>query len=190
LNEKEKRDHHEKNIGILFTPEGEKAWEYAKAFPGPGFEDIIVEAGQGNIPYADTPYDRMGQVICADMLSPHFMKQASEKEIDLLMVPSFDSSIFAPLLTYSSAYRAVENGFTMIRIAGGDGRSVVIDPYYRQWAGQDCDKQNTKNFYANAPVVSINTFYAAIGFIFPYFIVLLLLSMIVVPVIRAVKKQS
>jgi hypothetical protein len=42
----------------------------------------------------------------------------------------------------------------MIRIAGGDGYSAVIDPYYRQWAAQNSFEQGLINFYANVAVVS------------------------------------
>ncbi len=36
LNETEKKDKLMKNIGILFTPEGNIGWEYVKAFPVAG----------------------------------------------------------------------------------------------------------------------------------------------------------
>ncbi|MBN1799732.1 MAG: carbon-nitrogen hydrolase family protein [Spirochaetales bacterium] len=189
LNKKERKKQAEKNMSVLFTPDGKKAWEYAKAFPGPGFEDVIVEAGPRNIPYIDTPYGRIGQVICVDMCLPHYLRQAAVKNIDLLFVPSFDAPMFTPLITYTSAYRALENGFTMVRIAGFTGDSAVIDPYYRYWAGQNFIEHGSRNFYTNVPVVSHDSFYAAIGFIFPYIIVLLLLSLIVLAIIRTEKKE-
>jgi len=188
LNEKEKKDKAMKNTGILFTPEGNIGWEYEKAFPVPGFEDFFIEPGPRNIPYLDTPYGRIGQVICADMIPPHYIRQAAVKNIDLLLVPSWDTITYTPLFTFSSAYRAVENGFTMIKITG-DGHSAVIDPYYRQWAGQNSFELGSTNFYVNVPVVSKKTFYAVIGFIFPYVISLLLISLIVFAVKRATKKR-
>ena len=188
LNEKEKKDRVMKNMGILFTPDGKIGWEYLKAYPAIGYEDLMVEAGSRNIPYLDTPYGRIGQVICADMLHPHYIEQAAAKNIDILLVPSYDTTFYTPLLTFVSAYRAVENGFTMIRIAG-DGHSAVIDPYYRQWAGQNFFEQGSTNFYANVPVVSKKAFYVIIGFIFPYVISLLLISLIVLAVKRAANKR-
>lgn len=188
LNEKEKKDRLMKNMGILFTPDGKIGWEYEKAYPGLGFEDLMVETGLRNIPYLDTPYGRIGQVICADMLHPHYIRQAAAKKIDLLLVPSYDTIFYNPLLTFSSAYRAVENGFTMIRVTG-DGHSAGIDPYYRHWAGQNFFEQGSVNFYANVPVVSKKTFYTRIGFIFPYVIVLLLILLIVQAIIKSKKKR-
>jgi apolipoprotein N-acyltransferase len=157
LNKEEKNNRAMKNISILFTPDEKIAWEYIKAFPGHGYEKFMVETGPRNIPYLDTKYGRIGQVICADMFLPHYIRQAAAKNIDLLLVPSFDAPMFTPLITFSSAYRAVENGFTMIRISGG-GHSAVVDPYYRHWAGQNYFEQETTNFYANVPVISRNTF--------------------------------
>lgn len=189
LNQKERIKQVEKNIGVLFTPDGETAWEYAKAILGP-FEDIIVEPGRRDIPYIDTPYGRLGQVICADMYMPHYLKQASEKNIDILFVPSFDAAIFNPLITYSSAYRAVENGFTMVRIGGFKGDSAVIDPYYRYRAGQNFTEHGAKNFYTNVSVISFDTFYASIGFLFSYINILFLCLCIVLACIRSVKKKE
>ena len=102
-------------------------------------------------------------------------------------MPSYDAVYWTPLHTFTSAYRAVENGFTMIRITG-DGNSAVMDPYYRHWSSQDTYIQGTMNFYANVPVISKNTFYAVIGFIFPYTIILLLISLIVLAVKQAMVK--
>jgi apolipoprotein N-acyltransferase len=167
-----------RNTSVLFTPEGERKWEYAKAFPAAGFEDVFTEAGSRDIPYLDTPYGRIGQVICADMVHPHYLRQAALKEIDLLLVPSWDTEAFTPLFTYSSAFRAVENGFTMVRVTG-DGRSAVIDPYYREWAGQDSSAHGTVNFYANVPVVSRTTFYGRFGHLLPYLAVAALIGLVV-----------
>ena len=189
LNEEEKNDRIMINKGVLFTPDGGIGWQYKKAFPGPGYEEYMVESGPKNIPYIDTPYGRIGQVICADMLFPHYIRQAAVKKIDLLLVPSFDSPFFTPLITFASGYRAVENGFTMIRISG-NGHSAIIDPYYRHWAGQNYFEQGTDNFYANVPMVSKKTIYASIGFIFPYIIILLLISLIIVAIIHAAKRDK
>jgi apolipoprotein N-acyltransferase len=186
LNEKEREERQMKNIGVLFTPEGEIGWEYAKAFPGAGFEDLMIEGGQRSIPYVDTPYGWIGQVICADMIFPRYIRQAAARDVGLLLVPAFDVTTFVPLITFGSAFRAVENGFTMVRISGG-GDSAVIDPYYRQWAGQSFQELGSRTFYANVPVVTLDTFNAGIGYIFPYVILFLLLSLIVLATKRAAK---
>ena len=178
LNETEKKNRIMRNIGVLFTPDGEIGWEYDKAYPATGYEDLMIETGKKEIPYLDTPYGRIGQVICADMLYPQYIKQVNEKEIDLLLVPSYDTSFYTPLLSFISAYRTVENGFTMVRITG-EGYSTVIDPYYKHWSGQNFFEQGSTNFYTNVPIISRKTFYSKIGFLFPYLIILVLVCLII-----------
>jgi apolipoprotein N-acyltransferase len=166
VNEGERNQRIMRNLSVFITPDGEVAWEYDKKYPARGYEDRMVETHQADIPWIDTPWGRIGQVICVDMIYPHYLRQASRNNIDLLMVPSFDTAFMTPMLTLSSAYRAVENGFTMIRVTG-DGLSAVIDPMYRQWAGQNSFLQGTPNFYANVPVISRTTAYPVTGAAFP-----------------------
>ncbi|MBN2006359.1 MAG: hypothetical protein JXA21_23605 [Anaerolineae bacterium] len=187
LNEAEKTEKIMKNISVLFTPEGETGWEYEKAYPTPG-EDLAVAAGSKIIPYLDTPYGRIGQATCFDLHFPQYIRQASVKNIDVLLDPSVDGSAYTPLHTFNAGYRAVENGFTLVRVTG-DGYSAVLDPYYRLWSAQHTFEQGTDNFYYNVPVVSKKTVYANIGFIFPYAVVLLLISLIIPAVVKATKKS-
>lgn len=188
LNEMEKKEMSLKNIGMLFTPEGKIGWEYEKAFPIPG-ENLLINSGPQNIPFLDTPYGRIGQVICYDMHFPHYINQAAAKNIDLLISPSYDGIAWTPLHTFNGGMRAVENGFTMVRITG-DGHSGVIDPYFRLWSSQDSFEQGTTNFYYNVPVISHNTIYGIIGLIFPYICIVFLISLIVVTIVRVVKMRS
>ena len=165
-----------KNIGILYTPDGKVGWEYEKGYPTSG-EYLFCNAGSRNMPYLDTPYGRIGQVICYDMHFPHYLRQASSKKIDLLLSQSYDAPAWTPLHTFNNGYRAVENGFTMVRIVG-DGHTAVIDPYYMHWGGMDTYQLGTDNFYFNVPVISRNTIYGYFGFIFPYIISFLLIIFI------------
>ena len=186
LDQSERRNRPMRNTSVFLTPAGEIAWEYAKAFPAAGFEDVFTESGPRDIPYLDTPYGRIGQVICADMVYPYYLRQAALRDIDLLLVPSWDTISYTPSLTYTSAYRAVEDGFTMVRVTG-DGQSAVIDPYYRQWANQSTFDHGTVNFYANVPVVSRTTFYGRLGFLFCYLAAAFLAALAVWAVIRSVR---
>jgi apolipoprotein N-acyltransferase len=188
LGDAERRSRPMRNSSVLFTPEGETGWEYAKAFPAAGFEDVFTEPGAREIPYLDTPYGRIGQVICADMIHPGYLRQAAAKDIDLLLVPSWDTAAHTPSFTFASAYRTVEDGFTMVRITG-DGQSAVIDPYYRNWAAQSSFDHGTINFYANVPVVSRTTFYGVIGFCFPYLAGLCLILLAGWGVVRALRAR-
>lgn len=189
LNVAEKRDRMLRNMGVLFTPTGEVGWEYTKAFPVPGLEEQFSVAGPRSIPYLDTPYGRIGQIICADATMPHYIRQAATKRIDILLNPSLDTVAHTPRFSLSSAIRAVENGFTMVRVTG-DGHSTVVDPYFRQVAGQDSFQQGTPILYVDVPVVSHQTVYARIGFLFPYAMALLLVALIAVAVAPTTRPRS
>jgi apolipoprotein N-acyltransferase len=166
-----------KNIGILFTPDGKTGWEYEKGYPTSG-EYLFCNAGSREIPYIDTPYGRIGQVICYDMHFPHYLRQTTIKKIDLLISQSYDAPTWTPLHSFNNGYRAVENGFTMVRIVG-DGHSAVIDPYYFHWGGKNTFQQGTNNFYFNVPVISRNTIYGYFGYVFPYVVAFLLLLLVI-----------
>ena len=69
--------------------------ELVKSLKRPRKVMMLVKAGQAVddfiekiIPYLDTPYGRIGQVICFDMVYPHYIRQAALKKIDLLLAPS------------------------------------------------------------------------------------------------------
>jgi len=188
LDQKEKTKKIMKNISVLFTPDGETGWVYEKAYPVTGWEDLAIEGGPKNIPYLDTPYGRIGQATCFDLHFPQYIRQAAVREIDLLLDPSVDGNAFTPLHTFNAGFRAVENGFTLVRVTG-DGYSAVIDPYYRLWSAQDTFEQGTDNFTYNVPLVSKKTFYASIGFIIPYMLAVLLVSLVMLAIIRAAQKK-
>lgn len=166
LDKDERKDKPELNMSICITPNGETAWEYAKTYPNPGLETNIVQSGFGDIPYVDTPYGRIGEVICADTIFPHFIKQAADKDIDILLNPSWDGKAFGLKIGYISALRAVENGFTMVRVSSG-GLTAVIDPQFTQWAKYDGMIEEKTDFYAKVPVISGNTIYGKVGYLFP-----------------------
>jgi apolipoprotein N-acyltransferase len=119
---------------------------------------------------------------------PQYIRQAAAKNIDILFVTAYDGSAYTPLHAFNNGYRAVENGFTMVRITG-DGYSAVIDPYYRLWFAHNSFEQGMGNIYYDVPAVSRKTFYASIGFIFPYVVVLLLISLVILAIVRATKKR-
>ena len=169
-------------LAVLFTPEGEVGWEYDKAFPIVG-EYFMIDSGERNIPFVDTPYGRIGQVICFDMHFPHYLRQAGKNRIDIILSSSVDESAFTPLHIFNNGMRAVENGFTMVRIVGY-GHSGVIDPYYRHWTSQNTLEHGTDNFYSNVPVISKNTVYSTIGYLFPFAVVLLLMALVAAAIIR------
>lgn len=54
------------NKSVLITPDGEIAWEYMKSFLNP-IAGIVVNKGEGPIPFIDTEYGRISNAICSDL---------------------------------------------------------------------------------------------------------------------------
>jgi apolipoprotein N-acyltransferase len=105
--------------------------------------------------------------MCYDQQFDNLMKQASALNLDILISPSYDGRSWTPLHTLQGGIRAVEQGFTFIRITG-DGQSAAIDPYFREWANFNSFDQGTDNFYFSVPVLSRSTFYGKAGYLFPF----------------------
>lgn len=189
LDDRERVNKPELNMSVCFTPQGDTGWEYAKTYPNPGLETNIVQAGMGDIPYIDTPFGRMGEIICADALYPHFVRQAADKNIDILLNPSWDGKTFRFKIAYTSGLRAVENGLTMVRVSTG-GLSAIIDPQYTQWARHDALVDGDINFYARVPVLSGTTFYGKIGYLFPVFSIAILILLVIWGIIPAKKVKE
>ncbi|NOT41503.1 MAG: hypothetical protein HOP13_13520 [Alphaproteobacteria bacterium] len=111
------------NTAMGFTPEGARAFEYLKTVPVPG-EPII--RGDGMIPALDTPFGRLGVMICFDADFPALSRQAAARGVDTLAIPANDWRAITPLHAEMTRMRAIENGFSVIR-ATSNGVSLIAD---------------------------------------------------------------
>eukprot|EP00727_Mastigamoeba_balamuthi_P005820 m51a1_g1858 hypothetical protein (739) ;mRNA; r:613563-620156 len=116
-----------RNVEFLVGPDGRTVFQYTKAHLVLGWEDQ-QEPGEENLPVADTPYGRIGAVICMDLAFPQYIAQAGRKRADLLLAPSADWPAIYKWATYTFALRAAESGATLVRV-DTHGRSIVADPY-------------------------------------------------------------
>jgi apolipoprotein N-acyltransferase len=82
---------------------------------------------------------------------PDFVRQAGRAGIGLMLVPVFDSRGSTPYHTYTSLYRAVENGFGMVRQAS-HGASIAVDYQGRPLAYQDFFKARARLMMSDLPV--------------------------------------
>jgi apolipoprotein N-acyltransferase len=111
------------NIAIAFTPGGERAFDYLKSIPVPG-EPII--RGDGVIPTLDTPFGRLGAMICFDADFPALSRQAAARGVDILAIPANDWRAITPLHAEMTRMRAIESGFSIIR-ATSNGVSLIAN---------------------------------------------------------------
>jgi apolipoprotein N-acyltransferase len=114
------------NKVVAIDAKGAVAWEYHKANPIVGAESSVIDAGGNLIKSLDQEFGRIGAVICHDLDFPPLLRQASAERIGLLVGPSDDWIDVAALHGRMAVFRAVENGFTLLRPTNG-GRSMAVD---------------------------------------------------------------
>lgn len=152
------------NKTVLIDPSGEVKWTYLKARPAPG-EGVV--RGDGVIHFSDTPFGRVASVICFDMDFPGLIRQAGAARVDLMLVPSRDWKAISPYHTHMAVFRAIENGFSMVRSAG-NGLSAAVDYQGRVLSSKDFFTTDEKIMYADVPTKGVATIYAKIGDVFAW----------------------
>lgn len=152
------------NIVHIIDPYGKIVLEHVK-YGGTQFEGSLT--GSGELQTVDTPYGRLSAIICWDADFPNVVRQAGEKDVDLLFVPSNDWLAVKDIHAGMADFRAVENGMTIFRQTGS-GVSSVIDTHGRVIQRVDSfEEKNAGSFAAIQSVTvhlgSVNTLYPVIG---------------------------
>lgn len=155
------------NKVIAITPSGEIAWQYRKARPIVGSEAPFLPPGHNDLATLDTPFGRVGLVICHDLDFADFVAQAGRKEVELMLAPSADWPVIADIHARMGIMRAVENGFWLLRPAD-DGLSVIASPQGHAIASEyDADLVD-RVFAGEVPVARKHTIYPQIGPYLPF----------------------
>jgi len=152
------------NKVVWIDPDGEIVWEYTKSFPVPGSPD---KTGDGQVPTGDTPYGRIATVICYDMDQPLFIRQAGRADTDVMLVPAYDWKGLESVHTPMASFRAVENGFSMVRVTG-DGVSATYDYQGRILAMSNSFTSPGEVMVAHVPTQGTRTIYSVIGDLFAW----------------------
>jgi len=151
------------NQVVWITPGGEVKWNYLKARPVPG---EAVVAGDGIIPVDRTALANFSSVICFDMDHPAFMRQATGLDTGVMLVPSWDWREISPFHTHMASFRAVEDGFSMVR-ATGDGFSAAFDYQGRILSTADSFRTD-RAMVSHVPSQGVQTIYSIIGDLFAW----------------------
>jgi apolipoprotein N-acyltransferase len=124
---------------ILFiAPDGELLSEYLKQDLVPGEVASFVR-GEESAPVLETPHGNIAILICSDTFSPDLVRrQVGRSGADILLVPAWDFQGVEFFWSYGTAFRAIENGFAMFRVARESvtiavdyqGRPVVLSNYF------------------------------------------------------------
>jgi apolipoprotein N-acyltransferase len=160
LNTKEMGKRLSENKIVAFDDKGRQLFQYFKSNPVPGVENSV--AGDKVVRTIETPYGRVASVICFDADFPQMIRQASQKDADILLVPGYDWEDINPYHTYMSSLRGIENGFSVVRQAS-NGWSAAFDNRGQQLSSMNYNTAPEKVTISYVPQQSSKTLYAVAG---------------------------
>lgn len=169
------------NMHVLIDDQGKILLEYMKRFVSGLAELNLGEAAMYNkgpevVQWVDTPYGKIAISICRDMEFPHYMRQAGQAGVDIMLSPSWMAE--KDLVIHSAYMRTIENGFSVVRPTY-HGITFAADYNGKILTQMDSDDPvNGGIMYADLPTEGIDTLYAQIGDIFGWLCVVGLGSMI------------
>ncbi len=153
-----------KNYYLFFDAEGKLLKTYNKHQPVPGEPAV---KGTEPLEVFDIAGVRTGAVICYDYDFPYLAKGYGKLQADLVADPSSDWRGIDPLHSRMAAFRAVEQGHSIIR-STRFGLSAAITPFGEFSAQLSSYDNSDKVMWANLPAKGVKTIYSVIGDVFVY----------------------
>jgi apolipoprotein N-acyltransferase len=147
---------------VLIKPDGQVAWEYFKARPVPGGEAAISITRDGKLHSLDTPYGRISSVICFDADFPQLLAQAGALGADVVLDPSNDWQAIDPWHTQMASYRAIEQGFNLVRHTS-QGLAAAYDYQGHRLGAMDHYQAADQTLVAQVPTKGARTVYSRLG---------------------------
>jgi apolipoprotein N-acyltransferase len=152
------------NKYLLIDSSGTIIYTYHKHQPVPGEPAL---QGKETLKVLDKEGLKIGAVICYDYDFPYLARGFGKLHSDIVAVPSSDWRGIDPLHSKMAAYRAVEQGHSILR-STRFGLSAAISPYGEMVAQMSSFDNNNKIMLAHLPVKRVATVYYFIGDSFIY----------------------
>ena len=168
---------------VLVDPSGKVLWHYDKAHPVPFMEPF--PPGDGVVPVVETPYGRLSTVICFDADFQGLMRVGT----DLMLVPSNDELGMDPMHSQMATFRAIENGYSLVRPAS-NGLSLAVDYEGRVVGASDFFTTDQQVVMATLPMHGVHTIYTAIGDLFAWLSMGGLLALIGVVIVQGKRRMD
>jgi apolipoprotein N-acyltransferase len=159
------------NKYLLINSEGNVINTYLKHQPVPGEPAI---KGTDPLEVFSIEGINMGGAICYDYDFPYLAKEYGDINADIVALPSSDWRGIDPLHTRMAAYRAVEQGHSILR-STRFGLSAAINPYGEMLTQLSSFDNNNKTMISQLPVEGVRTLYSIIGDIIVYLSIAFLL---------------
>jgi apolipoprotein N-acyltransferase len=176
------------NRAVLIDPTGSVVWDYRKAFPIPFAETEEYPGGPAVVPNTQTPYGRLAGLICYDADYVPYLRQAGLAGVGLVLAPANDWLSIENDHTHLTVFRAVENGFAMMR-PDAKGISLAVDPLGRELAQGEYYAADSLDIVAMMPVQPLPTLYSRVGDVFAYVCILALIALTVMGFARPVRRD-
>ncbi len=161
---------------VLIDPSGNIVWQYLKAHPTPGRESAFSVASDGKLRFLDSHYGRISAAICYDMDFPRLIAQAGRHRTDILLSPASDWRAIDPRHTQMASFRAIEEGFNLVRQANA-GFSAAYDYQGHRLAAVDAYTSPNAALVAEVPTRGTLTLYSILGDWFAYLCILALVAL-------------
>lgn len=175
------------NKFVLFDQSGKKVIDYWKGISVPGGEVEVSNNKTTGIQKIETDFGTIAGAICFDLDFPDYLKEA--KGSDILLAPSNDWKEIGQIHTDMAKYRALEQGFNLVRQASL-GLSIGADYTGEVLSEMDHFTDNSKVLITQLPTKGTKTIYSVIGDSFIVFCLLLLIMIIVVLKRQKVEKYN
>jgi apolipoprotein N-acyltransferase len=148
----------------LFVEPNGTASTYWKREPVPG-----EPADKGRTPAKTHTINntKIAGAICYDYDFPYLAKALGRQGADVVALPSSDWRGIDPIHTKMAAFRAVEQGHSILR-STRFGLSAAITPYGEMVAQMSSFDQNDKIMPAHLPKTGVASLYSLIGDVFVY----------------------
>jgi apolipoprotein N-acyltransferase len=150
------------NKTVLIDPDGNIVFQFLKAHPTPGPEMAMAQRTDEISPVHETPYGRLSSAICFDMDFPRLLAQAGRQKVDILLSPVSDWTAIDPRHTEMAQFRAIEQGFNLVRQANL-GLPAAYDYEGRTLAAMDDSHSNDFSLVAYVPTRGVRTLYGQFG---------------------------
>ncbi|HJW29072.1 MAG TPA: nitrilase-related carbon-nitrogen hydrolase, partial [Saprospiraceae bacterium] len=147
------------NKFLFFNPKGQLLGTYYKHEPVPAEPAV---QGKAPLEVYDVAGSKVGGVICYDYDFPYLAKGYGRLHADIVADPSSDWRGIDPLHTRMAAYRAIEQGHSILR-STRFGLSASITPFGEFTAQMSSFDQNDKIMIGYLPVKGVRTLYSIIG---------------------------
>ena len=161
---------------VLVDPGGRLLARYEKTHLIPFTEQGLVVPGTGRLPVIDTPVGRLALAICFDQDFPATMRQAGRAHAGLLLGPSDDWRGLDPAHAHDATFRAVENGYALMRPAS-QGLGLAVDDEGRVLGASDYFSSDSQAVVADLPTRGSRTVYDRVGDLFAWLDVVALVGL-------------